>query len=112
MDLPLPVVDGGALGAIGEVGADLAQLRIGAEGVEAGHRHVEAAAERAHELVARAGRGIDGRGVVGDDLGELGVERAHVALDGGDAAFDELGGEIEARGVLIAHLAARSVAGR
>ena len=112
IDLAVAHVDGAALGAVGEVGADLAQLRIGAEGVEARHRQVEAAAERAHELVARAAGRIDGRGVVGDDLGQLGVERAHVAFDGGDAALDELGREVEAGGVLIAHLAARTVAGR
>ena len=33
------------LGAIGKLGAKLPQLRIGAEGVEAGHCHVELAAQ-------------------------------------------------------------------
>ena len=99
-------------GAVGEVGADLSELRIGAEGIEAGHGEVELAAERAHELVTGAALGVDDRRVVGKDLGELGIERRHVALHRGDARLDEVGGEREAGGVLVAHLAAGAVAGR
>ena len=64
----LAVAEGRPLGAVGKIGADLAELRIGAEGVEARHGQVELAAERAHELVARSGLRIERRRVGGDDL--------------------------------------------
>ncbi len=40
----LGIAEGGSLGPLGEVGAELLQLRIGAERVEPRHSHVELAA--------------------------------------------------------------------
>ena len=67
--------DGGLLGAVGEVDADLLELRVGAEGVEAGDGEVELAADAAQELVAVAGLGVDDGAVVLDDLLQVAVER-------------------------------------
>ena len=108
---PLPSANGRLVRALGEIGADLLQLRIGTERIEAGHGHVELAAQRAHEIVAGAALGIDRRLVVLDDPGEVDIERRHLALDRRDTPFDEIGGEREARGIVLAHLAARAVAG-
>ena len=107
----LGIGERGLVGALGQIGADLLQLRIGAERIEAGHRVVELAAQRLHELVAGAGLGIDDRLVVLGDFHQVGVERGDIGLDLGRAALDEIAGEREAGRVVLAHLAARAVAG-
>ena len=85
IDAAVGAGDGGLLGAVGEVDADLFELRIGAEGIEAGHGEVELAAEPAQELVAVAGLGVDDRPGRPRRSWQLGIERRHVALDRGDA---------------------------
>ena len=107
----LGIGERGAVGTFGKVGADLLQLRVRAEGIEAGHGEVELARQALHELVAGAGLGIDDRLVVRHDLGEVAVQRLHVGLHAGDAALDEFGGEREAAGVVLTQLAAGAVAG-
>ena len=75
IDDALGAGDGGLLGAVGEVDADLLELGIAAEGIEAGDGEVELAADAAQELVAVAALGVDDGAVVLDDLLQVAVER-------------------------------------
>ena len=104
------VGEGGFLSAIGEIGAHLAELRIGAEGVETGDGQIELAAKRAQEFVAGAALDINRRNVRGHDLLQIAVERVHVAFDSANAAFNEFRSEREALGIFFAHFAAWAIA--
>src|SRR5581483_4046579 len=60
--------DGGLLGALRQVDAELLELRVAAEGIEARDGKIELAADAAQELVAVAGPGVDDGTIVLDDL--------------------------------------------
>ena len=101
----------GAIGAIGEVRADLLQLRVGAKRVEPGDRHVEPPVETTHEVVARAAPRVDRGAIVRRNLSEVAVEATQLGLDRRDARAHEVGGELEAPRIVVPKLPARPVSG-
>ena len=107
---PRVVREARLLGAGRELVAELADLRVAAQRIEARQHEAQLAVEPLDEGRSRARGRIDGRGIFLQDELEVGIKVRDIGLDRAGAGGDQAVGELEALGVRLAQAAPRAVA--